>query len=252
MHWKHALPIFFAGMVSASLAYHAINLTALADDAQSRVHSADKIVSYALGWDLAREAAANLEADSVTVDAEAMVRGFQAAIKGSEPDYDARRMNLALIEFNDRVFDHLHAERMRHDPVYRAQAEANARAGEAFRKRFAALPDVQSTASGALYRVDRTGRGPSPKPGDFIIANYSIHLLDGTEIGRGDDAVIDTATMLEGGKELVQLMQVGDKWTIFIAPKGSDGRASRGVGAGPNEAIIAEVELLGITDQPDE
>lgn len=252
MHWKHTLTVFVAGMASAAMILQMADLTASAQENKAPSHTADNVVSYALGWDLGQEAMANLSNDGVAVDATEMTRGFSAAISGDNPAHETHRMTLALIEFNDEIFDRLHRDRMLNDPVYRAQAAANARAGEAFRSRFAALPNVKSTGSGALYRVEKEGDGASPKIGDFVIANYRILLLDGTEIGEENGAVIDTSTMLNFGQELVLLMQIGDKWTVLVAPKGDGGRASRGEGIGPNEAIIAEIELLDITDQPDE
>jgi FKBP-type peptidyl-prolyl cis-trans isomerase FkpA len=252
MHWKNTLTVFVAGMVSASLVYNTVNLTTMADDQQASKHSADKTVSYSLGWEMGKEALQNLDFDGVSVDASQMAAGFKAALSGDDPAYDAHQMNLALIEFNDEVFDRVHHDRMQNDPVYQAQAISNAKAGAEYRARFAGLPNIKSTESGALYRVDKAGDGPSPKIGDFIVASYRVLLLDGTEIGEEDNATIDTRTMLKFGQELIQLMRVGDKWTVLIAPKANDGRASRGFGGGPNEALIAEIELHGITDHPDE
>ena len=52
--------------------------------------------------------------------------------------------------------------------------------------------------------------------------------------------------MIAGWTEALQLMQVGDKWRLFVP---SDlAYAERGAGAdiGPHATLIFEVELLGI------
>jgi len=252
MRWKQAAPVFLAGMTSAAIALHALDRAATAQTGQQARHQADEIVSYALGWDLGQETLTNLESDGVAVDREAMTLGFQAALGGKDPAYDDHRMHDHLIEFNDEIFAGIHADRMQNDPVYQAQAAANGRAGQAFRDRFAGLDGVQRTSTGTLYRVERAGDGESPEMGDSIIANYRMLLLDGTEIGEGDGVVINTRTMLVSTQQLVLNMRVGDKWTIVVDPKGSAGLAGRGYGIGPNETIVAELELLGIAERAGE
>ena len=252
MRWKHSALVFLAGMAAAGAAYHALNLTAVAQPGAAATHSADRQVCYALGWDLGQEALENLSRDGVAVDRESMALGFTAVLQGKDPAYSPELMQHSLIEFNDKIFAHLHAERLQNDPVYQAQAAANARAGDAFTKRFAALDGVRTTDSGTHYRVEKTGDGASPEMGDSIIANYRMLLLDGTEIGEGDAEAIDTRTMLHSTQELVLQMRVGDKWTVVVNPKGSAGLAGRGFGIGPNETIIAEIELLGISSRAGE
>ncbi len=252
MRFKHSIPVFLAGMASAGVAYHALNLTASAQQNAAAMHQADQRVSYALGWDMGREALTNLGQDGVAIDRESMALGFTAALQGNDPAYSLEQMHNELIEFNDEIFAGIHADRMQNDPVYQAQAAANARAGEAFSKRFAALEGVRTTDSGTLYRVEKTGDGPSPKMGDSVVANYRMLLLDGTEIGEGDGEVIDTRTMLKSTQELVLQMRVGDKWTVVVNPRGTAGLAGRGFGIGPNETIVAEIELLGISTRAGE
>lgn len=244
MQLKTALPVFVAGMITAGLAIQAIDDVAAAGPVAK--HNADAMISYALGWDLGRQALANMESDGVSAVAESLALGFEAAVMGKDPAFGEQRMKGALIEFNDQIFASIHEERMQNDPVYQAQAAANARAGEAFSQRFAALDNVQRTDSGTLYRVERSGDGETPKMGDTVIINYSIYALDGTKVGDGDAEVVDTRTMLRTTQELVLRMKVGDKWTIVVDPRGSAGLAGRGFGIGPSETVVAELELLGI------
>jgi len=249
MKWNSAAPLVAVGAVVAWAAQIAVHEATGAND-NDAPHRAEAVVSYGLGWDLGREAVRNMEQDGVDFDHESMVRGFEAALRGEEPAYDDHRMEIALIEFNDAIFARLHAERLENDPVYQAAAEANAKAGARFRERFAALPGVRRTESGTLHRVDRAGDGPTPELGDTVLVNYRIVTLDGTEVGASVGAVLDTRTMLKTTQELILQMRVGDKWTVAVSQEGSAGLAGRGFGIGPNETIVAEIELLGVN--PDE
>lgn len=252
-NWKRTLPVFAAGMISAGLITHAINRPATAQHGAANAgHAADQSVSYSLGWDLGKDAIANMASDGVTFDRAAMISGFTDAIGGAEAKIDERSRQIALIEFNDQIFAARIAHQLETDPVYRAFAEENKKAGDAFRMKFERLEGVQKTPGGGLYRIEREGTGPSPKIGDFVVVNYSIALLNGEEIARAKGETIDSALTLPATQRMLPTMKVGEKRIILLAPSGATGLAGRGMGIGPNETVLAEVELVGIASSGDE
>ena len=80
--------------------------------------------------------------------------------------------------------------------------------------------------------------------------HYHGTLLDGTvfdsSVERKEPISFGVTGVIAGWTEALQLMQVGDKWRLFVP---SDlAYAERGAGAdiGPHATLIFEVELLGI------
>jgi FKBP-type peptidyl-prolyl cis-trans isomerase len=241
-------------MLTALFVVHAVNVAATAgdeDDDATRL-TADAVVSYGLGWDLGKEALFNLGNDGVLADVAAMSLGFRDALSGGEPAHEGRSVQIALISFNDKVFSKHMSERLRSDPVFRALADENQRAGVAFGAKFERLDRVRRGPDGGLFRIDREGTGPSPKPGDRVVLNYHIMLLDGSEVGHGREQEFDSLLMVEGAQRMLPTMHVGERRTILMQPEGATGLAGRGFGIGPGESVLVDVELVGIKDSANE
>ncbi len=252
-NWKRTLPVFAAGMIAAGLLSQAVNHPASAQQGSANSgHAADKTVSYSLGWDLGSEATRNMASDGVTFDRAAMIAGFSDAIGGADSKISDRARQIALIEFNDEIFAARIAHQLATDPVYRAFAEENRKAGEAFKKKFEKLEGAQKTPAGGVFKIERQGTGASPKPGDVVVLNYTIALLNGEEVARAKGETIDSALMLPGAQRMLPTMKVGEKRIILLAPSGAAGLAGRGMGIGPNETVLAEVELVGIVGSGNE
>ena len=75
---------------------------------------------------------------------------------------------------------------------------------------------VTVTKSGLQYKALASGKGPSPKLGDTVSAHYRGTLIDGTEFDssykRGQPSEFPVDGVIEGWKEALQLMKVGDKF----------------------------------------
>ena len=108
---------------------------------------------------------------------------------------------------------------------------------------------VTTTASGLQYEVLASGDGASPKATDRVRAHYHGTLLDGTvfdsSVDRGQPFETAVNSVIKGWQEALQLMQVGDKWKLFVPPELAYGEAGAGA-IGSNELLIFEVELLAI------
>ena len=109
---------------------------------------------------------------------------------------------------------------------------------------------LHTTSSGLTYVVVTAGSGPKPERGMKIQAHYTGKLLDGTvfdssvELGKPYDTGV--TQVIKGWTEALQLMQVGDKWELYIPSNLAYGARGKGPKIGPNTTLIFEVELLGI------
>lgn len=109
--------------------------------------------------------------------------------------------------------------------------------------------NVETTASGLQYEVLASGNGATPGPADLVTTHYHGTFIDGrvfdSSVERGEPLEFPVNGVISGWTEALQLMQVGDKWKLYVPSDLAYG--PRGSGAiGPDETLIFEVELLGV------
>ena len=108
---------------------------------------------------------------------------------------------------------------------------------------------VVTTASGLQYEVIASGNGATPGPTDRVTTHYHGTLIDGrvfdSSVNRGEPLVFPVNRVISGWTEALQLMQVGDKWKLYVPSDLAYGE--RGMGdIGADETLIFEVELLDV------
>ena len=122
--------------------------------------------------------------------------------------------------------------------------------GQAFLANNAAREEVITTDSGLQYEVLVSGDGASPAPADLVTVHYTGTLVDGTvfdsSVQRGQPAEFPANRLIAGWVEALQLMQVGDKWKLYIPPELAYGDRGAGGLIGPGATLIFEIELLGV------
>ena len=122
--------------------------------------------------------------------------------------------------------------------------------GQAFLERNGAREEVITTDSGLQYEVLVSGDGASPAPADLVTVHYTGTLIDGTvfdsSVQRGQPAEFPANRLIPGWVEALQLMQVGDKWMLYIPSDLAYGERGAGGAIGPNQTLIFEIELLGV------
>lgn len=144
------------------------------------------------------------------------------------------------------------------------QAEAEA---EAQRQIEAAMEGAERTESGLGYIITQKGNGEKPVTGQMVEVHYAGYLMDGTifdtsikEIaekegiynpGREPYAPFQLqygpqARVIEGWKEGIQLLSVGDKARLIIPPHLGYGARGAGGVIPPNATLIFDVELVRI------
>lgn len=196
-------------------------------------------LSYALGLSMGN----NFRASGIdSIDFATFADGVAAVYAGAKPrmTYDEAK------EVINAYFKDLE---MRQQANEREAAEANAKAGKDFLASNAKRSEVTVTASGLQYEVLIAGDGAHPGVNDRVTVHYTGRLIDGTVFDsseeRGTPATFGVTQVIPGWVEALQLMNVGDKWRLYIPADLAYG--AQGVpGIGPNQTLIFDVSLISI------
>ncbi len=110
-------------------------------------------------------------------------------------------------------------------------------------------PNLDETASGLMYVVDRKGDGErSPKFGEKVTVHYEGKLLNGkifdSSYLRKEPAVFKIGEVIEGWNEALLTMKKNEKRTLIIPPELGYGEYGYPGVIPPNAYLIFEVELI--------
>jgi peptidylprolyl isomerase len=115
---------------------------------------------------------------------------------------------------------------------------------------------MNTNPSGLQWTDTKEGTGPSPKPGQICVMDYTGWLwVDGAK-GKKFDSSVDRGTpfefpigqgrVIKGWDEGVATMKVGGKRTLLIPPQLGYGNRGAGGVIPPNATLLFEVELIAI------
>jgi peptidylprolyl isomerase len=115
---------------------------------------------------------------------------------------------------------------------------------------------VTTTPSGLKIIDLKVGAGPSPKPGQTCVMNYTGWLYENGTKGKKFDSSLDRNQpfsfpigqhqVIAGWDEGVATMKVGGKRTLIIPPELGYGARGAGGVIPPNATLIFDVELLAV------
>lgn len=133
----------------------------------------------------------------------------------------------------------------------------NKKVGEDFLEENKSKEGVKTLPSGLQYKIITEGNGPVPKFTDIVKAHYHGTLLNGmvfeSSVDRGEPLEINVNGVIKGWQEALQLMPVGSKWVLYVPQELAYGATPRAGGPiEPFSALIFEVELIEIIEQPTE
>lgn len=127
------------------------------------------------------------------------------------------------------------------------QGRANA---EAYLERNAQKPGVVIHESGLQLEVVQAGDGPRPEADSRVTVDQRVRLVDGKVIGDtfrdGHPDTFSLSEAVEGYREGLMQMQVGERCVITCPPELAWGRKGAGNKIPPNAAIIYDVRLRAI------
>lgn len=197
--------------------------------------------SYSFGVDVATR----LKQQGIELDINALNRGITDAYNGTELALGDEEQLQAKTSFQTQLRDELLKKQT-------AAAETNVAAGKAFLEENAKKEGVITTESGLQYKVLTSGDGKQPKETDTVTTHYRGTLIDGREFDssykRDKPASFPVKGVIKGWTEALQLMQVGDKWQLFVPSDLAYGPSKRSELIEANSTLIFEIELLGIKE----
>lgn len=198
-------------------------------------------LSYALGFKLGSDMK-DVQQVGVQMDLNTVIRGLQDAYASKEPGYKPEELGAQLAAFDEKLRSE--AEAKFKEVAAKNKAESDKfMAANKIKKGVIALP------SGIQYRVIEEGNGARPTTSSEVTVHYRGSLSSGLEFdssfARGTPAVFKVDQVLEGWREILPLMRVGDTWKVYLPPEKAYGdRAPRAIG--PNQALVFEIQLVSI------
>ncbi len=218
-----------------------------------------KKVSYCIGLTMMR----NFKAQAMDVDGEVFLRGISDSVKGAKPLLAQEEISQTMMTFQQerRALQQertakRNAELKKRRAMMAKQrklAAANApqaqAKGAAFLAANAKRPGVVTLPSGLQYQVVKKSAGRKPTTADTVVCHYRGSFINGKEFDssykRNKPAQFRVTGVIKGWTEALQLMAVGAKWKLFIPSELAYGKSGRG-SIGPNEALLFDIELVGI------
>ncbi|MEM7756156.1 MAG: FKBP-type peptidyl-prolyl cis-trans isomerase N-terminal domain-containing protein [Planctomycetota bacterium] len=206
--------------------------------------------SYAMGVDVARNVLDAIARDEVTFDRVSFFRGVADALNEQPLAFTDGQIRRALADLETEVATRQAQARLDEDPLFRLSAESNAEAGKAFRDRFAARDGVTLLPSGVLYESISQGSGDPAQGASAVSLVLTAATATGARFADRLPVDIELAAMLPAVADTVSRMTTGDRWIIVVPPEAAFGIAGHdtdsGVAIGPNETLVATVELIGV------
>jgi FKBP-type peptidyl-prolyl cis-trans isomerase FkpA len=207
--------------------------------------------SYALGVDVARNVLDTTASDGVGIDRVSFFRGIADTLNDQPLALTDGQIRRALADLETEVATRAAEQRMIEDPLFRLQAEDNAAKGQSFRDRFAARDAVESLPSGVLYEPITSGDGEPAADARGVAFVYTAATATGLRFAENLSVEIGLDGMLPAVADTVRRMRTGDRWIVVIPPEAAFGIAGHetpsGAAIGPNETLVATIELLGVT-----
>jgi FKBP-type peptidyl-prolyl cis-trans isomerase len=195
-------------------------------------------LSYSIGASIGR----NLSKDATDVDLNVLIEGLKASLAGQKLKMTEKEIRLLMSDYEKQLRKQTNEKRQK------AQIE-NREKGETFLTEFKKKPGVQETPGGVLYQVVKAGDGRKPIETDTVQVNYRGSLINGTEFDAtepGHPAELKVMALISGWKQALTMMNAGAKWHIVIPSHLAYGERGAGSDIGPNEALVFDVELVGI------
>lgn len=171
------------------------------------------------------------------VNIDNLVAGFEAALKG-----DSSSMKMTMEEAQQYLNTYFVETQAR-------EAKQAKEEGEKFLAENKTKEGVITTESGLQYKVITEGTGAKPTLEDKVKVHYTGTLLDGTKfdssVDRGEPAEFSLERVIRGWTEILQVMPVGSKYTVWVPSElGYGERGTRGIKG--NSVLKFDIELLDI------
>jgi len=200
-------------------------------------------ISYSVGVEIGT----TLKKQGIDVAPDVLTRGVRDALTGAKTLMTEEEMIETLTNFKKEFV-------AKKQELAKQLAEKNKKEGEVFLAENEKKEGVKTLPSGLQYKVIKPGSGKKPKAEDLVTVHYRGTLIGGAEFDssyrRGKPATFPANRVIPGWTEVLQLMEEGAKWEVFIPSKLAYGEQGAGNDIGPNATLIFEIELVSVQDHP--
>ena len=226
----------FRSLAVATLA--ALTLTAGLASAQDTTSEKGKL-SYALGYQLGREAIESGEA----LDLNTMVQAMRDGYAKKDPTVAVEDMRKAYQGMQQRMTAKAKA-------AFDKAAAENRTRSTGFLAQYKAQQGVKSLANGVLYRVMEVGNGAKPSPASTVELEVAGPYPWGQQPPQAQAPQKMAGTKLseiEMGaiRDVLVQMPAGSKWEIALPPEQAFGADPRSPFP-PNVAVVFQVKLVSV------
>ncbi|MDQ3206754.1 MAG: FKBP-type peptidyl-prolyl cis-trans isomerase [Pseudomonadota bacterium] len=223
-------------LIAAAVA--ALVFTAGSAVAQDTTSEKGKL-SYALGYDLGRNAAESGEAMDVT----AIVKGLQDGFAKKDPAVPVDQLRTAVQNMQKRQQEQAKA-------AWDQASATNKTRSDTFIGQNKGKTGVQSLPSGVQYRVIEAGNGAKPTPASTVELEVAGPFAWGerptpARPAQPIPAVKVSEIEMPAMREVLQQMPAGAKWEVTLPPDRAYG-ANPNTQFPPNVAVQFEVKLVSV------
>jgi FKBP-type peptidyl-prolyl cis-trans isomerase FklB len=195
-------------------------------------------VSYAIGYEIGRDFVdKNMDIDVATV-----IRAIQDGHAKRNPTVPEEEMRAALGAMREKMMSEARTR-------YEALARENKAKSDRFMAENRGKRGIVTLPSGIQYRIIEEGTGRSPTLTSEVTVHYRGSLTSGLEFdssfARGEPVAFKLDGVIEGWKEILPKMKVGDHWQVFLPPEKAYGLRGQGP-IGPNEALVFDIKLVDV------
>ena len=195
--------------------------------------------SYAIGYDIG----SNFSKQNIEVNYAALTQGINHGLGNGKAILTEKEVASVLQAFSQKMMQKQMADK-------EAESSANKEEGKTFLEENKKKDGVKVTESGLQYKELKSGNGPKPKETDKVKVHYTGRFINGevfdSSVERGQPAEFNVNGVIKGWTEALQMMNVGDKWELYIPSELAYGERGAGNTIPPGTTLIFEVELLSI------
>ena len=195
-------------------------------------------LSYAIGYQIGKD----FTERKMDVDVNTVIRAVQDAYGKRTPAISEEKMREILTAFQTKMMTEAKAE-------YDKVAATNKANATRFMSENKTKKGIVVLPSGLQYRVIEEGTGRKPAPTSEVTVHYRGSLTNGFEFdssfARGVPAKFKVDSVIDGWKEVLPMMKVGDHWQVFLPPEKAYGMRGQPP-IGPNEALVFDIKLVDV------
>jgi FKBP-type peptidyl-prolyl cis-trans isomerase FklB len=195
-------------------------------------------ISYSVGY----QVGGDFKRQKLTIHPELFLKGIQDALEDNELLMNKAEIQKLLVDMKKKIVASEQEKKKK-------EAEQSLAKGKTFLSKNEKKKGVRTLESGLQYRILKKGSGASPKEADMVTVHYRGTLIDGKEFDssykKGEPVTFRADSCIRGWAEALQMMNVGDKWKLFIPPDLAYGERGAGL-ISPNSTVVFNMELISV------